>query len=90
MKSSTTAAQNVVGCSSRRAIGIEIEPSGDFTALRRGDLVFWKGHVAVMTDPDNMIHASGHTMTVAREPLRQAIDRIGYLYGGPTGFRRPA
>ena len=71
-------------------IGIEIEPSGDFSALRRGDLVFWKGHVAVMTDPDNMIHASGHTMTVAREPLRQAIDRIGYLYGGPTGFRRPA
>ena len=71
-------------------IGIEIEPSGDFAALRRGDLVFWKGHVAVMTDPDNMIHASGHTMTVAREPLRQAIDRIGYLYGGPTGFRRPA
>lgn len=70
-------------------IGIEIEPGGDFTALRRGDLVFWKGHVAVMTDPDNMIHASGHTMTVAREPLRQAIDRIGYLYGGPTGFRRP-
>ncbi len=44
----------------------------------------------IMTDPDNMIHASGHTMTVAREPLRQAIDRIGYLYGGPTGFRRPA
>ena len=44
---------------------------------------------AIMTDPDTMIHASGHTMTVAREPLRQAIDRIGYLYGGPTGFRRP-
>ena len=43
----------------------------------------------IMTDPDTLIHASGHTMTVAREPLRQAIDRIGYLYGGPTGFRRP-
>ena len=39
-----------------------------------------------MTDPDNMIHASGHTMTVAREPLREAIERIGYLYGGPTGI----
>ena len=43
-----------------------------------------------MTDPDNMIHASGHTMAVAREPLEHAIERIGYLYGRPTGFRRPA
>ena len=57
--------------------------------LRRGDLVFWKGHVAIMTDATSMIHANGHTMTVAREGLREAIDRIGYLYGGPTGFRRP-
>jgi hypothetical protein len=35
-----------------------------------------------------MIHASGHTMTVARETLAGAVARIGYLYGGPTGFRR--
>lgn len=60
----------------------------DDTALRRGDLVFWKGHVAIMTDAENMIHANGHTMTVADEPLGAAIDRIGYLYGGPTCFRR--
>ena len=66
-------------------IGAAIEPGADFAGLRRGDLVFWKGHVAIMTDPDTMIHASGHTMTVAHEPLRQAIERIGYLYGGPTG-----
>jgi cell wall-associated NlpC family hydrolase len=71
-------------------VGAEIEPGPDFARLGRGDLVFWKGHVAVMTDPDAMIHASGHSMTVAREPLRQAIERIGYLYGGPTGFRRPS
>jgi cell wall-associated NlpC family hydrolase len=70
-------------------IGAAIEPGADFAGLLRGDLVFWKGHVAIMTDPDTMIHASGHTMTVAHEPLRQAINRIGYLYGGPTGFRRP-
>jgi cell wall-associated NlpC family hydrolase len=70
-------------------IGAAIEPGADFAGLRRGDLVFWKGHVGIMADPDTMIHASGHTMTVAREPLRQAVERIGYLYGGPTGFRRP-
>ena len=34
-----------------------------------------------------MIHANGHTMLVSREGLTDAIDRIGYLYGGPTGFR---
>ena len=71
-------------------IGAAVDPGADFAGLARGDLVFWKGHVAVMTDADTMIHASGHTMTVALEPSRQAIDRIGYLYGGPTGFRRPS
>ena len=70
-------------------VGVKIDPGADFAALARGDLAFWDGHVGIMSDPDTLIHASGHTMTVAREPLRQAIDRIGYLYGGPTGFRRP-
>lgn len=57
--------------------------------LRRGDLVFWKGHVAVMEDARSMIHANGHTMTVAREGLEDAIERIGWLYDAPTGYRRP-
>ncbi|MGF7008880.1 NlpC/P60 family protein [Aminobacter sp. BE322] len=70
-------------------LGAPLGPGPDHAALRRGDLVFWKGHVAIMTDATNMIHANGHTMTVAREGLREAIARIGYLYGGPTGFRRP-
>ncbi|WP_395448383.1 NlpC/P60 family protein [Aminobacter sp. UC22_36] len=71
------------------SLGTPVDAGADFSQLRRGDLVFWKGHVAIMTDGENMIHANGHTMTVAREGLREAIDRIGYLYGGPTGFRRP-
>ena len=70
-------------------VGEPVEPGPDFSALRRGDLVFWKGHVAIMTDAASMIHANGHTMIVSREGLREAIDRIGYLYGQPTGFRRP-
>lgn len=57
--------------------------------LRRGDLVFWKGHVAIMTDAVTMIHANGHTMSVAREGFAEAVERIGYLYGQPTGYRRP-
>jgi cell wall-associated NlpC family hydrolase len=68
------------------SIGEVLDPGA---GLKRGDLVFWKGHVAIMTDPKNMIHANGHTMDVSREGLAEAIERIGYLYGQPTGFRRP-
>jgi len=58
-------------------------------AMRRGDLVFWKGHVAMVADAETIIHASGHAMMVVREPLTDAIERIARLYGRPTGFRRP-
>jgi cell wall-associated NlpC family hydrolase len=70
-------------------VGSAIEAGAAYENLRRGDLVFWKGHVAIMTDAENMIHANGHTMMVSREPLKAALERIGYLYGAPTGFRRP-
>lgn len=71
------------------SIGTPLDIGDDLSGLKRGDLVFWKGHVAIMLDAATMIHASGHTMTVARESLADAIERIGHLYGGPTGFRRP-
>lgn len=71
------------------SIGEPLDPGAEHAGLRRGDLVFWKGHVAIMTDAADMIHASGHTMLVCREPLRAAVDRIGHLYGMPVGFRRP-
>lgn len=70
-------------------LGEAFQPSADFSGLRRADLVFWKGHVAIMTSGTDLIHASGHTMMVCRESLKDAVERIGYLYGGPTGFRRP-
>jgi cell wall-associated NlpC family hydrolase len=57
--------------------------------LVRGDLVFWKGHVGIMEDAETLLHANGHTMTVARENLGSAIERIGWLYEQPTGYRRP-
>lgn len=71
------------------SLGELLDIGQDYSGLQRGDLVFWKGHVAIMTDGETMIHANGHTMTVAREGLKDAVARIGYLYGGPTAFRRP-
>jgi cell wall-associated NlpC family hydrolase len=84
------AGQDVLRDSDMQAAGLgeAFDPGADFSGLRRGDLVFWKGHVAIMTDAANIVHASGHTMTVTRETLAAAVERIGYLYGGPTGFRR--
>jgi cell wall-associated NlpC family hydrolase len=71
------------------SVGTPLDPGEGLTGLRRGDLVFWQGHVAIMTDAGAVLHANGHTMTVARENLDEAIERISHLYGRPTGFRRP-
>ncbi|MCH4541169.1 NlpC/P60 family protein [Ochrobactrum sp. POC9] len=73
----------------QNTLGEIIEPDATYSNLKRGDLVFWKGHVAICASPDMLIHASGHTMTVTLEPLQDAIKRIAYLYDLPTLIRRP-
>lgn len=58
-------------------------------ALRRGDLVFWRGHVALMTSTTDIIHANAFHMAVVVEPLADAVARIASRGGGePTGYRR--
>jgi len=52
---------------------LAIEHSLD--GLRRGDLVFWKGHVGIMRDARTLLHANGWHMLVVSEPLREACDR---------------
>jgi len=44
--------------------------------LKAGDLVFWKGHVAMMIDNSNIIHANAFHMKTAIEPLSTAKKRI--------------
>lgn len=67
------------------AVGFDDGLSG----LKRGDLVFWKGHVGIMTDPKTLLHATAFTMSVIREPLLPARDRILARKGGPiTAVRR--
>jgi cell wall-associated NlpC family hydrolase len=59
-------------------------------ALQRGDLVFWRGHVAVMLDGGAILHANAHNMATEIEPLAQAIARISAAGGGePVAYRRP-
>lgn len=42
----------------------------------RGDLIFWKGHVGVLTDPGHILHASGRTMSVINEPADELVARL--------------
>jgi cell wall-associated NlpC family hydrolase len=46
------------------------------SGLRRGDLLFWKGHVAIARDGSTLIHANAHHMAVVIEPLIEAVTRI--------------
>ncbi len=70
-------------------IGAEIDPGENFENIKRGDLIFWRGHVGIAQGNGLIIHANGHSMNVASEPLAEAIDRIAYLYEKPIGVRRP-
>ena len=71
-----------------RALGRPL-PLDDLGGLRRGDLVFWRGHVGMMLDAGRLIHANGHHMAVAAEPLAAAVARIREnSYGPVTSLRR--
>jgi len=51
---------------------------------KRGDLIFWKGHVAIMLGDRRLLHANAHHMAVAIEPLAGARRRIKKAGGGPV------
>jgi cell wall-associated NlpC family hydrolase len=46
------------------------------TRLRRGDLLFWKGHVAIARDGNTIVHANAHHMATVVEDTKDAIARI--------------
>ncbi|WP_435257506.1 C40 family peptidase [Thioclava sp. FR2] len=58
--------------------------------LSRGDLLFWKGHVAMVVDETRLIHANGHSMSVAYEDIVECTTRIKSQEGrGIIARRRP-
>jgi cell wall-associated NlpC family hydrolase len=58
--------------------------------LQRGDLVFWKGHVAIACDAETLVHANAFHMAVEIEPLAQAVERIAALGARVTSVKRIA
>jgi cell wall-associated NlpC family hydrolase len=72
-----------------KELGSSIEIRTDLGGLQRGDLIFWKGHVGLMMDATNFIHATGHSMTVMIEPLAVAEERIRTTsYGAISSIKR--
>ncbi|SHI79530.1 NlpC/P60 family protein [Wenxinia saemankumensis] len=64
----------------------EVLPEGE--PPRRGDLLFWKGHVALMADAETILHANATDMAVAFEDLDAACARIAAAGDGPVRTRR--
>ncbi|GMP08589.1 C40 family peptidase [Bradyrhizobium sp. TM239] len=56
-------------------LGRALEPH-QRSSLLRGDLIFWKGHVAIVRDGSTMVHANAHHMATVVEPIEPAIARI--------------
>jgi cell wall-associated NlpC family hydrolase len=59
-----------------QALGTRIAPAADYSNLARGDLMFWKGHVAVVRDPATLVHANAFHMATVIEPVGEAVARI--------------
>jgi len=60
----------------------------EWRKLKRGDLMFWKGHVAIVRDADTIVHANAHQMATAIENTRDAIARIKAAGGEVTAIKR--
>jgi hypothetical protein len=71
-----------------QALGRPLARSHNLTQLRRGDLLFWKGHVAVVRDETTLVHANAHHMAVTFEAIAPASDRIRAAGSEVTSVRR--
>jgi cell wall-associated NlpC family hydrolase len=71
-----------------QALDVALSPARDLSDLRRGDLLFWKGHVAIVRDRDTLIHGNAFHMAVAIEPIGEAIARIKAAGSALSSVRR--
>ncbi|MXX89290.1 MAG: NlpC/P60 family protein [Boseongicola sp. SB0677_bin_26] len=81
------------------AAGLECPPDSDLQEAmpgdrlsksdtpNAGDLVFWKGHVAIAGGEGTLIHANAHHMAVVEEPAEIAVARIAATDTGPVTSR---
>ena len=55
---------------------------------KKGDVVFWKGHVGFLSEDNLLLHANAHHMAVVEEDFEAACARIGESEGPVTAFKR--
>jgi cell wall-associated NlpC family hydrolase len=68
-------------------LGRTLSPD-EMTKLQRGDLIFWRGHVAIVRDADTMVHANAYHMATVVENTQQAIARIKAAGSDVTAIKR--
>ena len=71
-----------------QTLGSALAHPQQLTQLRRGDLLFWKGHVAIVRDDATLLHANAYQMAVGLEPIAPATARIRAEGSEVTGVRR--
>ena len=64
--------------------------SAESKKLQRGDLIFWKGHVAIARDATSIVHANAHHMATSIEATRDAVARIKAAGSEVTAIKRLA
>jgi cell wall-associated NlpC family hydrolase len=70
-----------------QALGRALSPA-EAQQPRRGDLMFWKGHVAIVRDAATIVHANAHHMATAIEPIDEAVARIRAGGSAVTSVKR--
>jgi cell wall-associated NlpC family hydrolase len=73
----------------QNAVGRPLDPTA-WDRLQRGDLLFWKGHVAIARDADTIVHANAFHMAAAIENRGEAIARIRAAGSEVVAIRRLA
>lgn len=68
-------------------LGSELSPQ-EAKELKRGDLIFWKGHVAIARDAETIVHANAHHMLTKFENTREAMARIAASGSEITAIKR--
>ena len=71
-----------------QVLGSTLVRSDGLRQFRRGDLLFWKGHVAIVRDEATLVHANAHHMAVAFEGTASVIARIRAGGSEVTSLRR--
>jgi cell wall-associated NlpC family hydrolase len=69
------------------SLGRALDPV-EIHKLQRGDLIFWKRHVAIVRDSETIVHANAHCMATVVENTREAIARIKAAGSEITAIKR--